>query len=89
MGESEGFLLVAWDGDVLENQVVPSWYEASGVVRRRDVLGGKQSKKLLTQHDARGIAEMVLTSLMCLVADLHRGSAAIKKLRQVLLSELV
>lgn len=40
MGQSEGILLVAWDGDALENQVLSHGYAAGGVVWRRDVLGG-------------------------------------------------
>ncbi len=40
VGESEGVFLVAWDGDALENQVLPPGDAEGGVVRRRDVLRG-------------------------------------------------
>lgn len=40
VGESEGILLVAWDGDALENQVSSPGYAEGGVVWRRDVLRG-------------------------------------------------
>ena len=40
VGESEGLLLVARDGDALENQVISAGYAEGGVVRRRDVLRG-------------------------------------------------
>lgn len=40
VGESERLFLVAWVGDALENQVISTGYEESGVVWRRDVLRG-------------------------------------------------
>lgn len=40
LGESAGILLVARDGDALEDQVLSPWYAEGGVVWRRDVLRG-------------------------------------------------
>ena len=42
VGESEGFHLVAWAGDILENQVRSPGHAAGGVVWRWDVLRGEK-----------------------------------------------
>lgn len=50
MGESQGLLLVAWDGDALEIQVRSHGDAPGGVVRRRNVLRGQKLHDLGLQQ---------------------------------------
>lgn len=82
LGESEGILLVARNGDALENQVGSSGSAAGGVVWRRDVLRG--------QKQSAQVAETVVEwdfYLYLSVADLHGGSSVIWRFQQVFLQK--